>query len=162
MEIRRLDASCADALAPLAAAFRATLCSLSGFSSQGDVNMAKEELLEYFQAGYPIYAAEESDTFVGYVVCRTQDGLVWVEQLYVDPAFRRRGIASRLFEPAEALALENGEETVFNYVHPNNDAVIRFLRARGYTVLNLLEIRKPYRAEKPRRTIDVNGYRFDY
>ncbi len=86
MEIRRLDASCADALAPLAAAFRATLCSLSGFSSQGDVNMAKEELLEYFQAGYPIYAAEESDTFVGYVVCRTQDGLVWVEQLYVDPA----------------------------------------------------------------------------
>lgn len=162
MEIRRLDASCADALAPLAAAFRATLCSLSGFSSQGDVNMAKEELLEYFQAGYPIYAAEESDTFVGYVVCRTQDGLVWVEQLYVDPAFRRRGIASRLFEQAEALALENGEETVFNYVHPNNDAVIRFLRARGYTVLNLLEIRKPYRAEKPRRTIDVNGYRFDY
>lgn len=162
MEIRRLDASCADALAPLAAAFRATLCSLSGFSSQGDVNMAKEELLEYFQAGYPIYAAEESDTFVGYVVCRTQDGLVWVEQLYVDPAFRRRGIASRLFEQAEALALENGEETVFNYVHPNNDAVIRFLRARGYTVLNLLEIRKPYRAEKPRRTINVNGYRFDY
>ena len=162
MEIRRLDASCADALAPLAAAFRATLCSLSGFSSQGDVNMAKEELLEYFQAGYPIYAAEESDTFVGYVVCRTQDGLVWVEQLYVDPAFRRRGIASRLFEQAEALALENGEETVFNYVHPNNDAVIRFLRARGYTVLNLLEIRKPSRAEKPRRTIDVNGYRFDY
>ena len=162
MEIRRLDASCADALAPLAAAFRATLCSLSGFSSQGDVNMAKEELLEYFQAGYPIYAAEESDTFVGYVVCRTQDGLVWVEQLYVDPAFRRRGIASRLFEQAEALALENGEETVFNYVHPNNDAVIRFLRARGYTVLNLLEIRKPYRAEKPRRTIDVNGYRVDY
>lgn len=162
MEIRRLDASCADALAPLAAAFRATLCSLSGFSSQGDVNMAKEELLEYFQAGYPIYAAEESDTFVGYVVCRTQDGLVWVEQLYVDPAFRRRGIASRLFEQAEALALENGEDTVFNYVHPNNDAVIRFLRARGYTVLNLLEIRKPYRAEKPRRTIDVNGYRFDY
>ena len=162
MEIRRLDASCADALAPLAAAFRATLCSLSGFSSQGDVNMAKEELLEYFQAGYPIYAAEESDTFVGYVVCRTQDGLVWVEQLYVDPAFRRRGIASRLFEQAEALAIENGEETVFNYVHPNNDAVIRFLRARGYTVLNLLEIRKPYRAEKPRRTIDVNGYRFDY
>ena len=162
MEIRRLDASCADALAPLAAAFRATLCSLSGFSSQGDVNMAKEELLEYFQAGYPIYAAEESDTFVGYVVCRTQDGLVWVEQLYVDPAFRRRGIASRLFEQAEALALENGEETVFNYVHPNNDAVIRFLRARGYTVLNLLEIRKPYRDEKPRRTIDVNGYRFDY
>ena len=162
MEIRRLDASCADSLAPLAAAFRATLCSLSGFSSQGDVNMAKEELLEYFQAGYPIYAAEESDTFVGYVVCRTQDGLVWVEQLYVDPAFRRRGIASRLFEQAEALALENGEETVFNYVHPNNDAVIRFLRARGYTVLNLLEIRKPYRAEKPRRTIDVNGYRFDY
>ena len=162
MEIRRLDASCADALAPLAAAFRATLCSLSDFSSQGDVNMAKEELLEYFQAGYPIYASEESDTFVGYVVCRTQDGLVWVEQLYVDPAFRRRGIASRLFEQAEALALENGEETVFNYVHPNNDAVIRFLRARGYTVLNLLEIRKPYRAEKPRRTIDVNGYRFDY
>jgi len=162
VEIRQLDTSCADELAPLAAAFRVTLRSFSGVSAQGDVNAAKEELLEYFQAGYPVYAAAEDGALRGYIVCRTEDGLVWVEQLYVEPAFRRRGIASALFDRAEALAFEKGEDTVFNYVHPNNDAVIRFLRAKGYTVLNLIEIRKPYRDEKPKRTIDVNGYRFDY
>ena len=57
---------------------------------------------------------------------------------------------------------EYGEETVYNYVHPNNHRMIGFLRKRGYTVLNLVEIRKPYQGEKLTQTITVGEHEFDY
>ena len=55
-----------------------------------------------------------------------------------------------------------GEDTVYNFVHPNNDGMIAFLRAKGYTVLNLIEIRKPYRDETPKTSIRVGNHTFDY
>ena len=54
------------------------------------------------------------------------------------------------------------QETVFNYVHPNNDKMIEFLRSKGYTVLNLIEIRKPYKEEKISTIIKVDKHTFDY
>ena len=81
---------------------------------------------------------------------------------HVSSEFRRRGVASMLFEKAEEIAAEKGEETVYNYVHPNNERMIGFLRSKGYTVLNLIEIRKPYKGEKPSTTIHVENNEFDY
>ena len=53
-------------------------------------------------------------------------------------------------------------DTLFNYVHPNNDAMINFLKSKGYTVLNLIEIRKPFKGEKNKTTIKVGNNEFDY
>ena len=53
-------------------------------------------------------------------------------------------------------------ENRIDCVHPNNDGMIRFLRSRGYTVLNLIEIRKPYPGERLDTTIRVDGNAFDY
>lgn len=63
---------------------------------------------------------------------------------------------------AEKLAEVYGNETVYNYVHPNNHRMIEFLRKRGYTVLNLIEIRKPYQKEGLTQTITVGEHKFDY
>lgn len=87
---------------------------------------------------------------------------VWVESIYVHPDFRRQGIGGALFGKAEELAASFGEDTVYNYVHPNNHAMIAFLRGKGYSVLNLLEIRKPYAGEKLTRKIRVDEEQFDY
>jgi len=40
--------------------------------------------------------------------------------------------------------------------------MIAFLRKRGYTVLNLIEIRKPYAGEKTTQIIKVGENEFDY
>ena len=40
--------------------------------------------------------------------------------------------------------------------------MIEFLRKRGYTVMNLIEIRKPYKDEKLTQTIVVGEHEFDY
>ena len=149
-------------LAPLCAAFRVTLRSYRGEASEPDEASALEELTEYHNNGWPIFAAEEGGRIVGYTVCRIENELVWVEQLFVLPEMRRRGAASMLFDEAEAVARSFGEETVFNYIHPNNEGVIAFLASRGYTVLNLIEIRKPWPGETPKTKISVNGHEFDY
>ena len=95
-------------------------------------------------------------------IVRIEEPCLWVEHIYVRPEHRRKGIATKLFEKAEELARAMGEDTVFNYVHPNNQDMIMFLRSKGYTVLNMIEIRKPYKEERLTATIPVAGNLFDY
>ena len=162
MEIRRLNAGDIDAVAPLAAAFRVALNGYRGVDSAPDTDAARAELLEYLEEGWPVYLAEEDGRALGYLVCRVDEPCVWAESLYVSPGHRRRGIASALFQKAEKLAASYGEDTVYNCVHPNNGGVLAFLRSRGYTVLNLIEVRKPYPGERLRTTIRMDGQAFDY
>ena len=117
---------------------------------------------EYLHKGWPVFAVEDDGALAGYMVLRIEEGVLWVEHLYVRPECRRRGAASLLFEKAEETARSMGEDTVYNFVHPNNDGMIAFLRAKGYTVLNLIEVRKPYRDETLTETIRVKNNDFDY
>lgn len=160
-----IEALCAENLekaAEMVAGFRVELNSYKGIVSQPNANAGKEELLEYQQAGYPVYVAVEDGEAIGYVVCRVDEPCVWVESLFVKKERRRGGVASALFAKAEELAASYGEDMVYNYVHPNNDGMIAFLRKRGYSVLNLIEIRKPYAGEKLSTKIRVQQNEFDY
>ena len=67
-----------------------------------------------------------------------------------------------MFSKAEEIAEAMGDDTVYNFVHPNNEGMISFLRSKGYTVLNMIEIRKPYGGEKLTTKIRVDGNSFDY
>ena len=162
MDIIKVDRGTADACAALVAEFRVVLNAFRGVETQPDPASGKAELLEFLDSGFPVFAAAEGDILVGYIVCRIESPCLWVEQLYVREEYRRQGVASALFSKAEALARSMGEDTVFNYVHPNNDRIIGFLRSRGYTVLNMIEVRKPYRGETPTTTIRVGDHLFDY
>lgn len=162
MELIKLNRENADQAAPLAAAFRVALRSYKGISSEPDCGAGLTELLQYLDAGFPSYIAVENGVFAGYVVCRVDGGTVWVESLYVRDEYRRRGIASALFQKAEKIAASYGGDTLFNYVHPNNQGVILFLRRHGYTVLNLIELRKPWKEEQLTAKIRVGDNEFDY
>lgn len=96
-----------------------------------------------------------------YVVCRVDSEVVWVESIFVKEEYRRHGVATALHSKAEEIATSDGDDTVYNYVHPNNHRMIEFLRKRGYTVLNLIEIRKPYKDEKLTQTIMAGEHKFD-
>ncbi len=163
MKTRRFVCKDLDDLLPLIADFRVALAALRGRSVDPDLPAAREELASYRGAGDPIYVAQtEAGALVGYLVCRVVDDVVWAESLYVDPAYRRQGIAGALYGEAEALATALGGNTVYNWVHPNNEAIIAFLRHRGYTVLNLIELRRPRPGETPMQEIAVGDQTFDY
>ena len=151
-----------DALAEMVALFRVELRSYKGITSRPNMEAGREEMEEYLSAKFPVFAALLNGEYAGYVVCRIDNEVVWVESIFVKEEYRRKGIASALFGKAEEIAASYGDDTVFNYVHPNNHRIIQFLRKRGYTVLNLIEIRKPYKNETLTQTFAVGEHEFDY
>lgn len=150
------------ALAEMVALFRVELRSYKGIVSKPNIEAGREEMEEYLAAGFPVFAAMVDGEYAGYVVCRVDSEVVWVESIFVRKEYRRRGVASALHSKAEDIAAFYGDDTVYNYVHPNNHRMIELLRKRGYTVLNLIEIRKPYQGEKLTQTITVGEHEFDY
>ena len=151
-----------DDLAEMVASFRVELRSYKGIVSRTNVDAGREEMEEYLVAGFPVFVAMVDGQYAGYVVCRVDSEVVWVESIFVKEEYRRHGVASALHSKAEEIAASYGEETVYNYVHPNNHRMIEFLRKRGYTVLNLIEIRKPYKGEQFTQTISVGNHYFNY
>lgn len=148
--------------AELLSLFRDQLRKYKGIDSKTDIESALEELESFLKdENYPIYLCLENKKVIGYMVLKI-DGVIWVEQIYVDETYRRKGVASLLYEEAEKISKEIGEDTLFNCVHPNNDGIISFLKTKGYTVLNLIEIRKPYKDEKTKTIIKVGNNEFDY
>lgn len=161
MEIIKISQA-TDDLAQMVALFRVELRSYKGIASKPDLEAGREEMEEYLAAGFPVFAALVNGEYAGYVVCRIDSEVVWVESIFVKEEYRRHGVATALHSKAEEIAASYGEETVYNYVHPNNHRMIEFLRKRGYTVLNLIEIRKPYKEEKLSQKICVGEHEFDY
>ena len=161
MEIIKITQA-TDNLAQMVALFRVELRSYKGIVSKPNVDAGREEMEEYLAAGFPVFAAIVDGEYAGYVVCRVDSEVVWVESIFVKDEYRRQGIASALHSKAEEIAAFYGDDTVYNYVHPNNHRMIEFLRKRGYTVLNLIEIRKPYKGEQFTQTISVGDHYFNY
>lgn len=162
MGVKKADINDINDVADLIAKFRVELKSYKNICASENIEAAKVEFTEYIDADFPIYFFEENSRCLGYLVCRVDKPVVWVESLFVLDEARRKGIASALFTEAEQLALSYGESTVYNYVHPNNDGMIAFLRTKGYTVINLLEIRKKHKNEIINEEIIIRNNSFDY
>lgn len=162
MLIKEFENKYFEETANLLALFRVKLKSFKGINDEPNIIAAKEELDSFIKdKQYPIYVCLDNDAVIGYMILKV-DGVVWVEQIYVREEYRRKGVGSLLFETAEKVSNDLGEETVFNYVHPNNNAMLRFLKSKGYTVLNLIEIRKPWKGEKTSTVYKVGDNEFDY
>ena len=162
MKIRRYTSADMNELVQLIIGFRNSLASLKSQETKCSPDDAKDELNSYISKGFPIYMAVDSEKIVGYIVCRIDSDVVWAESLYVIPEYRRTGVGSKLYLQAEELANEYGNETLFNWIHPNNETIVQFLKKQGYNVLNLIELRKPWSGEKPTRKIQVGKNEFDY
>lgn len=139
-----------------------SLAQLRGTACKLDLAAASEELAEYVEKSFPIYVAESAPgALAGYLVCRVDGDVVWAESLFVTPDYRRRGVGSDLYAAAERLAHELGGDTLYNWVDPNNDRIIHFLRKRGYTVLNLIELRRARPGEEMTHKISLGTNKFD-
>ena len=163
MKIRSYENRDKTVIIKLIGKFRVRLAQLKGIRKEIDLKNAKEELEFYIKKSYPVFIAEDdNNTIIGYHVCRVEEEIVWSESLYVIPENRRKGIGSDLYEEAEKLVNELGGDTVYNWVHPNNEMSIPFLKKRGYDVLNLIEIRRKRPNEKITQEINVGKYDFNY
>jgi ribosomal protein S18 acetylase RimI-like enzyme len=144
------------------ASLRVFLAKLKSIERDLDLDAAAAELQSYLGKNFPVFVAESRVGLSGYLVCKIDEDVVWAESIFVRPEYHRQGIASSLYIAAEHLAQELGGDTVFNWVHPNNDVSISFLKKRGYTVLNLIEVRRPWKGEKLTTKVKVGENAFEY
>lgn len=140
------EAAIAD-VAPLVVAFRQGLRAHSTWAAVPDADAAEAELRDYLAWQYPVYVVWVEEAAVGYAVAKVEDDTVWLEAIYVMPAWRRVGLGSRLFETVESLAVVCGDTTVYANVQPRNLDMFVFLKAHDYNVVNTLEIRKAGKEE---------------
>lgn len=146
----------------LIADYRVFLASLKSVSKPIDIKAARHELEDYFFPRYSIFVAIERTEVLGYLVCKIEQDVVWVESLFVKPSLRRMGIGSALYSEAESFAKRLGNNTLYNWIHPNNVAIIQFLKKHGYDVLNLIEVRREWKNEDVSSTICVGDQKFRY
>lgn len=74
--------------------------------------------------------------FIGFTA--PEGGNAFVQAMYVDPEFFRRGIGIRLFAAAEHFCRNRGCRSVVLHVEPGNKAGMRFYSKVGF-------IRQPYK-----------------
>jgi ribosomal protein S18 acetylase RimI-like enzyme len=150
-------------LIPLIAQNAISLAKLKNREKEVDFEAANEDLEYYLRNKFPFFLAIDDDNkILGFTVCRIDENVVWDELLYVIPEERRKGIASALFKRAEQVAIELGGDTLYNWVHPNNEKIIPFLKKQGYEVLNFIEIRKKYPNETLTQRMKVGKHEYKY
>jgi len=163
MKVRPVEPADHDSLIQLIADFRVTMYRFRGSAPPPDLPHAERKLLAYQSPERQLYVAEAEDSsLVGFIVCCIAAGRVSVEALFVMAEYRRQGVGTMLYDKAEEIAAEVSEEPLSNWVHPNNDRFIAFLRRRGYLVLSLVELRKPAPGEGPFQQIKVGKNIFEY
>ncbi len=163
MKVRLIDKKDFEKVAELMAYFRLEQRLIKGIKSSLNVESAKVEVIEFFDSKFPIYVAfDENSVVAGYLILRVVDKVVWVEQIYVDKLHRRKGVAKKLFEKAEEISKELGNQTLYNWILPNNDNMIKFLSKQGYNVLNMIEVRKEFNDENINGKIEIGDYSYKY
>jgi len=163
MKIRLAEPADQDPLVQLIAEFSVTMCRFRGSAPPPDLQSAEDKLLSYYQDTDHIYVAGSEDgSLVAFMICRTVANRVSVDALYVMPEYRRQGVGNLLYDQAEELAQTLGDEPITNWVHPNNDRFIAFLRKRGYLVLSQIELRRPRAGEGPLIQIKVGKNIFEF
>ncbi len=121
---------------------------------------AAQEAKGYFSENRQVFGIYQNDEIIGYSALKIEDCVCWLDWLYVKPEHRGTSVASDLFNHAETFAKELGNDQLYIWVHPDNQPMLRFLKKKGYDVLNLIEVKK--KKLKPNYKIDIFGNEFRY
>ena len=96
----------------------------------------------YFTENRRVFVYKIKNKMAGYSVLKIEDRVCWLDWLYVDPDYQGSGVASILFDHAEEISLKLGNDQLYIWVHPDNHRMLKFLKKKGYDVLNLIEVKK--------------------
>ena len=121
---------------------------------------AVREANGYFTENRRVFVYKIKNKMVGYSVLKIEDRVCWLDWLYVDRDYHGSGESSKLFDHAEEISLKLGNDQIYIWVHPDNHRMLKFLKKKGYDVLNLIEIKK--KKELISSTISIMGNEFRY
>jgi ribosomal-protein-alanine N-acetyltransferase len=105
-------------------------------------------------SGWPPYfglVVWHESTAIGFILSSMAGGQSDIVSIGVDPAFRRRGIASALIEQLLSDAARLGVETLFLEVETGNEGAIALYRRHGFEIAG----RRPAYYDSPAGPLDA-------
>lgn len=120
-----------------------------------------EKSLRAWQAEGSVYNLCLDGNIVGFLYIRYGGkDAAWLEDLYIDEAYRSQGIGKRAFEKLDELMKEKGIRGLFVDVIPRNTSAIEFYMNCGFDHLNMIQLRKNY-DERLNKTeeVEILGYK---
>ncbi|AJC70885.1 N-acetyltransferase GCN5 [Thermococcus guaymasensis DSM 11113] len=92
----------------------------------------RAEATHYFKRGDIIFLALENGEAVGFIRVSSRDGSFWIEELFVRPDFRGRGIGRALAERAEKEVLK-WDSALYLLILPQDKDAIAFWKSSATT-----------------------------
>ena len=139
MEIVRLDEEHLPDFQELYIEFFKELRGKQGWRPDEEESYRKEAE-SYFKRGDVIFLAYEREP-AGFIRLSSRDGCFWIEELFVRPEFRGRGIGRALVERAEEEVKEH-DDALYLYVLPQDKDAVAFWKRLGYGTINTIELVK--------------------
>jgi len=121
----------------------------------------RKEAESYFRRGDIIFLAYEREP-AGFIRLSSREGCFWIEELFVRPEFRGRGIGRALVERAEGEVKEH-DDALYLLVLPQDKDAIAFWKKLGYDTINTIELVKdlePTPRDSGFHTVELLGERF--
>jgi len=148
-----------DAIVALYYSFYKELRSRQGLPC-GDISDYRRDVEGFLEKGDKLFIALIDDTPVGFVRISEREGAYWIEETFVQPEFRGRGIGKELVKAAEQY-IRTRDDAAYIMVLPQDLNAIRFWLHMGYGLLNTIELVKylkaPPKAEDA-RMFEVFGF----
>jgi len=124
-----------------------------------DINEYEKDLETIFGRD-KIFIAYYDEIPLGYVRISERDGSYWIEEVYVEKRYRRKGVGKSLVEKAEEY-IKNFDSYSYIMVLPQDKDSINFWLKMGYIILNTIELTKNLNEKyglSDSRTITIFGY----
>ncbi|WP_456366858.1 N-acetyltransferase family protein [Thermococcus sp.] len=160
MEVVRLDEARLPEFQALYTDFFLELRKKQGWKAAKEAYRREAEA--YFRRGDAIFLALEDGSAVGFIRLSSREGCFWVEEIYVRPEFRGRGIGRALVKRAEG-EVKKHDSSLYLFVLPQDKDAMAFWKRLGYDTINTIELVKdlePTPRDEGFHTVELLGERF--
>lgn len=142
--------------------FHAALIHKKAEQINENLKEAEKTLKNWLQEDHDFYMIEFDNSVVGFLhIGYRGANVAWIEDIYVDPDFRNRGIASNAIHLAENIIKGKPGYTAICFdLVPRNEAALRLYYKLGYNNLSLITVRKELCDNKRDRKETVLGLEF--
>ena len=125
-------------------------------------NECQEDLKNWTKEKHQFYFIETDLKKVGFIHLASRGGAIdWLEDLFVLPKHRQKGIASQAIKLAEEKVKEYAQ-SLYIEVAARNEAAMRLYRKLGYDCLNTITIRKDFEPSQYQVKAKEKIYDYDF
>lgn len=136
--------------------------AINGQTNTPELTQTKENIEIWTSEKHELYIIESANAPVGFIHIWYKGGNVaWIEDVFVDEAYRGQGIGSQAINSAEEIIKQkSGYTAVCMDVVPRNKAALATYHKLGYDTLSLITVRKELGENQRNDTTDILGHTF--